>query len=87
MRKYKIVAVLWEDHQQIIRSKMVDDPDNHVIPTLTVGILYKNSKKTYVIVSDIEKYEDRDDANYTIIRKPVLSVKEYGDIELEELRE
>ena len=66
---------------------MITNPDDAVIPTLTVGILYKQTKKAYVVVQDIEKYNDRDDITYFIIRKPVLSLKEYGDIELEPLRE
>lgn len=88
MRKYKIVAVLWEDHTRFTSSPMTNDPDGAIIPTLSVGILYKTTEKSYVIISDIEKYDNRDDATYTIIRKPaIISQQDYGEIELEKLRE
>ena len=87
MRKHKIVAILWEDHSTFSRTRMVSDPDAAIIPTLSVGILYKKTKRSYVLVSDIERYEDRDDATFTIIRKPIISMEEFGEIELIELRE
>lgn len=87
MRKYKIAAILWEDHTRVTSSSMVSDPDTAITPTLSVGIIYKNTKKSYVLVSDIERYEDRDEATYMIIRKPVVSIKEYGEIELAQIRE
>lgn len=87
MGKYKLVAILWEDHTHFDRSKMVDDPDNAINPTLSVGILYKQTKKSYVIVSDIERYTDRDDATYTIIRKPIVSMMVFGEIDVAPLRE
>lgn len=88
MRKYKIVAILWEDHTRFTSGPMVSDPDSAIMPTLSVGILYKTTEKSYVLISDIEKYDHRDDATYTIIRKPaVVSQQEYGEIELTPLRE
>lgn len=87
MRKYKIAAILWEDHTRVTSSSMVIDPDTAINPTLSVGIIYKETKKSFVLVSDIERYEDRDETTYTIIRKPVVSVKAYGEIEITKLRE
>lgn len=87
MRKYKIVAVLWEDHTRVTASHMITDPDLAIIPTLSVGILYKETAKSYVVVSDIERYEGRDEATYTIIRKPIVSLQSYGEIELRKIRE
>jgi hypothetical protein len=87
MRKYKIVAVLWEDHTRVTASEMVSDPDTAITPTLTVGILYKDTAKSYVVVSDIERYEDRDEATYTIIRKPIVALQAYGEIEITRIRE
>lgn len=87
MRKYKIVIILWEDHTRFTSSRMFPDPDTAIIPTLSIGVLYKETLKSYVLVSDIERYADRDDTTYTIIRKPVVAVKEYGEIELRKIRE
>lgn len=88
MRKHKIIAVLWEDHTRFTSGPMVTDPDTAIMPTLSVGILYKQTEKSLVLVSDIEKYDNRDDVTFTIIRKPaIISQQEYGEIELEKLRE
>lgn len=88
MRKYKIAAILWEDHQRNERMPMVRDPDTSILPTLSVGIIYKSTKKSYVLISDIEKYTNRDDITFTIIRKAaVVGLQKYGEIELETLRE
>lgn len=87
MRKHKIVAVLWEDHTQILRGKMLKNPHDALTPTLSVGILYKETDKVLVLVSDIERYSEHDDATYTIILKSsVVSVKEYDKIKLRKLR-
>jgi len=87
MRKYKIVALLWQDHTHFERTGIPSDPDASVMPTLTVGILYKETKRYYIIISDIERYGDRDEASYTIIFKPVLGLQEYGLIEVNNIRE
>lgn len=84
---YKVVAVIWEDHRKVDRAPLIDDPQELIYPTLTFGILVKKTKRHLVIVSDIERYEDRDDTTYTIIfRSTVTAVKEFGDIEVENLR-
>lgn len=87
MRKHKIVAIIWEDHTRVNSSAMVSDPDIAINPTLSVGIIYKETKKCYVLVSDIERYKERDDVTYTIINKPVMAINVYGEIELEKIRE
>lgn len=87
MRKYKIVCILWEDHTRYERAKMFSNPDTAINPTLSTGILYKQTKKSYVLISDVERYSDRDDITYTIIRKPIVAIKEYGEIELASIRE
>lgn len=81
------MSILWEDHQQMTRTKIMADPDETIIPTLSVGILYRSTKKYFILVSDIERYEDRDDASYMIIHKPVLAKQEYGEIEIDDLRQ
>lgn len=87
MRKYPIVVILWEDHTQIIRSEMVKNPDEFLKPTLTVGILYKETDKSLILVSDIERYSSRDDATYFIILKStIISRKDYGKIKLAKIR-
>lgn len=87
MRKHKIVAILWEDHTRFDRTSM-RDPNDALTPTLSVGILYKKTKKFYVLVTDIERYGDRDDCTYTVIgRHAIISQQDYGEIELTALRE
>lgn len=87
MRKYPIVIVLWEDHTHVSRSQMVKFPDDLLTPTMTVGILYKETKKSLIIVSDIERYEDHDDVTFFIILKStIISVKDFGKIRLKKLR-
>lgn len=88
MAEFKVVAVLWQDHMQVTRSSIPTDPDlalSH--PTLTIGALLKKSKKSVIILSDLERYADRDEANYMIIlRSDILGIKEYGVITIDNLR-
>jgi len=66
---------------------MVMDPDTAILPTLSIGIIYKETPKSYVVVSDIERYNSGDEATYLIIRKPaVVSIKEYGVIKLRKIK-
>lgn len=84
MKEYKIVTVLWDDHIAFDRTTLVNDPDEVLKPTLTIGFIYKKTKKTLTVVSDVESYTDRKDASYTVIlRDTIRSIKEYGTIELE----
>jgi len=88
MKNYKIIAVFWEDHIHIDRSQMLDKPSSaFVMPTLSVGILYKEDGKALILVSDIERYEDRDEASYTVILKStIVNRKVFGNIKLKSLR-
>lgn len=85
MKKYPIVAILWDDHLQVTRGEIPKNPDKVVLkPTLTVGILIKETDKYYLIVSDIEKYADYDNGTYMIIYKnAVVGFKEYGKIKID----
>jgi hypothetical protein len=56
--------------------------------TLSVGILYQETPKAITLVNSVERYDDRDDASYTIIlRSTIQAIQEYGEIELYTLRE
>lgn len=86
-KKYKVVAVLWDDHEFFTRTQMVKNPDEEILPTLTVGILYKETKKSLVIVSFLERYPQGDDATYWVILKgTIVSVKEFGEIEIAKIK-
>jgi hypothetical protein len=85
MTKYKVVAVLWEDHVRVDRQELRKNLD--VVSTMTFGVLIEKNKKYVIVASDIERYEDRDDSTYTIILRPTIqAIKEYGEIEIENLR-
>lgn len=85
--KYKVVVVLWEDHTEANRQSMVEDPDELLCNTMTIGVLYKETEKSYTILYDIERCPDRDDCSYMVILKStVQGIKEFGEIELEKLR-
>lgn len=85
--KYKVVAVIWNDHLRVDRQEIPNNPDKLIVSTITLGILVKKTKSCVVISSDIERYEERDDSTYTIILKPMIqAIKEFGEIEIENLR-
>jgi hypothetical protein len=87
MAEYPIVAILWEDHLAISRSHIPKNADKELIPTLSIGIIYSETEKTITLVSDIERYPDRDDTTYLIILKStVTSVQKYGSIKVKKLR-
>jgi len=84
----KIVAVIWDDHVYVDRDKIPKHPDDVLTTNLSVGILYDQTDKVLVLVNSIEAYEERDDVSYTVIVKATIQgIKEYGDIEINELRE
>ncbi len=85
MREYEIVAVFWEDHIRATRSPLPDNPDDvFERPMLSVGILFEETDKSILLVSDFERYEDRDDATYMVILKnTIVGTKRYGTIELD----
>ena len=88
MNEYDIVAVLWQDHHHATQSPIPDNLDEYFdLPTLSVGILLRETPSRMFVVSDIERYEERDDATYTVILKNnIVGVKKYGSIELEDIR-
>lgn len=88
MKNYKIVAVLWDDHVYVDRDKIPKNPDDEIMTTLSIGILYKQTKKSLTLINSIERYDNRDDASYTIIlRSTIQGIQDYGEIELANLRE
>lgn len=87
MNKYPIVVVLWEDHIEVQRSELPKNVDDLFSrPTLSVGILFKETEKSLLIISDIERYPDRNDASYTaILKSAVIGIKKYGFIKLKDI--
>ncbi len=84
---YKVVAVIWEDHREVTRSPIVNDPEDLILPTITVGLLLKKTKRLLVVASDIERYEEGDNASYMVIfRSNVIGMKEFGELEVDNLR-
>jgi len=83
VKEYKVITVLWDDHIAFDRSPLTKNPDEALKPTLTIGFIYKQTKKTLTVVSDLESYVDRKDASYVVIlRSAIRSIKEYGTIKL-----
>lgn len=87
IKNYDIVVVLWEDHTSFYSAPLPKNPDVLIeTPLISIGFLYKETKKTMVIVSEIVPNEF-DEANYTIIRKDaIVGVKKYGTIALRKFR-
>jgi hypothetical protein len=87
MKSFDIVTVLWDDHIAFERSPIIKNPADVLTPTLTIGFLWKETKDALVIISNIERYHDRDDANYIIILKGCIrGIKRYGKIKLNNIR-
>jgi hypothetical protein len=82
--KYPIESILWEDHTHVERGPLPDNPDDFVLPTLSIGIVLKETDKALVLVSEIERYRNQeDDMTYTLIFKDaIVGRKKYGKIEL-----
>lgn len=84
----KVAVVIWDDHVYVDRDVMPKNPDDILTTNLSVGIIYKETDKTLILVNCIEKYDDRDDTSFTaILKSTIQGIKEYGDIELDSLRE
>lgn len=81
MTQYDVVAIFWEDHVQVTRSELVNDPDELIeSPMLSIGLLYKETDKTVMLVHDFESTEK---ATYIVILKStIVAIKKYGQIEL-----
>jgi hypothetical protein len=88
MSTYKVVAAIWEDHTVYQGMELPKKLDGFIQPSLTVGILYKETDRYLIIISHVERHEFSDQCDYTIILKSSLlgALKEYGTIELKRLR-
>ena len=81
------MAVLWDDHIAFERSPLIKNPSDVLTPTLSIGVLWKETKDAVVIISNIERYHDRDDANYIIILKGCIKgIKKFGKIKIAKIR-
>lgn len=86
MKDYDVAVVLWEDHFHISRDSLPTNPDEEN-PTLSVGLIMKETEKVIVLVHDIEKYDEHDDFSYLVIYKSlILGIKKYGTIKLRKPR-
>lgn len=87
MKSYSVMAVLWEDHVTLDRTSLPKNPEEVIAPTLSIGILMKETEKVIVLVHDIERYAENDDMSCIIILKScIVSTTEYGKIKLRKLR-
>jgi hypothetical protein len=83
MKKYKVVAVLWDDHMEVNRSTLSKNPDERIRPVLSIGIVLDETEKVLVLGSCIERYETYDDVSYMLILKAtIVSIKEFGTIKI-----
>lgn len=82
MTQYDIVAIFWDDHMQVTRQELIDDPDELFgKPMLSIGILYKETDKAVLLVHDVE---NNNTASYMVILKSaIVTRKKYGQIKLE----
>lgn len=83
------MSVLWNDPHIVLRSELPDDDVDSLIfgPTLTVGLLFKKTNDFVVIIHSLERSEI-DEADYTVIfNNCIIAMKEYGSIELREIRQ
>lgn len=88
MSEYKVVAILWEDHITKMGAEIPKNPDEVFdIPTLTVGILMRETDKSLLIAHDLERLEEFDNSTYTVILKnAIINRREFGKLDLEEIR-
>jgi hypothetical protein len=87
MQKYDVVAVIWDDHIAFERCTLIENPAKVLTPTLTIGFLFKETKDALIVVSNIERYHERDDANYIVILKGCIrGIKRYGKIKIKKIR-
>ncbi len=87
--KYPVVGVLWEDHSKFTGDQLppTSDISEYVRPSLTLGLLYKETKKYIILIQHIERYEDRDEVDFFIIFKgTILGTRQYGEEEVRNIR-
>lgn len=86
MKEYDIVAIFWDDHYHVTRSRLINDASD-ILPTLSLGIIVKETSRHIWLLSDLERYETRDEATYTIILKStIVATEKYGKIKLNKLK-
>lgn len=89
LKEYPIVAVIWEDHSKFTERELppTEDISEYIRPSLTLGLLFKKTKRYIIIVQHLDRYEDVDEADFMIIYKStILGIKEYGTIEIDEIK-
>jgi hypothetical protein len=87
MKEYSIVAVLWEDHTAASRTTLPKNPEKFITSVLSVGVVLEETEKVLVLVSEIERYDERDDASYIVILKStILNRKTFGTLKLRKPR-
>jgi hypothetical protein len=86
--EFDIIAVFWEDHISGDRCPIPSNPDDLFNrPTLSVGILLSETEKSLLLVSNIERYDERDETTFmAILKSTVVAIQKYGTIPLEGLR-
>lgn len=88
MKEYPIIAVLWEDHSAFSGRELPKDKDlsQYIRPSLTIGLLYKKTKKYIVVTHHVDRFDNEDKADFTIIfRDAILSMQKYGTINIDSL--
>lgn len=87
MKDYKVVGILWQDHTQYHQMNPKKLSLKRALrPTLSIGLIYKETDNEILLVSNLERYADRDEADFMLILKgTIISVKEYGTIELRKI--
>jgi len=87
MKKYLLVAIIWEDHTAASRTTLPRKPDDFITVVLSVGIIIEETEKVIVLASEIERYEERDDVSYiVIIKSTIVSRQLYGTIKINKPR-
>lgn len=88
MNGYRVIGVLWEDHITKIGAEIPENPDTEFeVPTLTVGILLRETDKSLLVAHDLERLETADYGTYsTILKNAIIAIKEFGNIDLEDIR-
>jgi hypothetical protein len=88
-KEYPIVAVLWEDHSAFTGQELPssDDISEYIRPSLTLGLLYKETSKYIIVISHLERYDDREQGDWMVIYKSaILGRENYGKIKLRKIR-
>lgn len=89
MSDYKIVAVLWKDHT-FFEGYPLDwkSANDSILPTLSIGLLWKETEESVTLVSDIERNgRHGDSGNFIVIFKgSIEGIQEFGSIKLKKIK-